>query len=308
MLGLLQANGFLQGLAMRITLYLTDGTLEKRLRTALIKGFERHGEQVAYVPKHKFTPERARKTDLVVFVGVKGRQIFNDCKQVGVPTLMIDKGYFHRDRYLRFSLGDYQPPYFHALNHDSSRLERQLGIKLKPRVQNGKLVLFAGSSDKYCLFHGLGSAHVYAHTVCTRLNELAGSSKTVVYRPKPSWWARHVLGDAKNWIPRNVKFSGPDNTLAGLLPNTHCLVTHGSNSAIEALVHGVPVVLLSDEGISPVRPLCETKLENVLDPYWPSDEERLKIFSNLAHCQFSIDEIAGGIMWTELKQWYGYKQ
>lgn len=292
---------------MKIVLYLSDKKREQSFHSALIQGFTKHGEQVEYVPRGSFKTEGLKPgADIAVFVGVKSRPIYQECRAQGVTTLLIDKGYFRNREYYRFALGDYQPPYLEKMEMPPQRMQH-LGVRLRPR-HSGNYVIYAGSSHKYCTFHGLGDVNDYARQVCANLNAIIKGEKTLIYRPKPSWWAKDTstikrISPDRDNLPANTVFSGPDELLSQLLPDAHCLVTHGSTAALDALAAGVPVLLLSEQGVSPAWYMSEHDMDNVLSPYWPSDAKRERLFANLAYCQFSVSEMASGFAWEHLKPW-----
>lgn len=293
---------------MNITLYMSHSKRETLLSDALTKGFRRHGLKVGRISNSE---EIDPTLDLAVFVGVKSRRLYRSCIQAGVIPLLIDKGYFRNKEYYRASLGGYQPPYLLDMRKPPDRLNK-FGVLLHPRRIGGSRVIFAGSSRKYCDFHELGDVNDYARRVCAELYFKLQGKKRIIYRPKPSWWANHGAYENKldggfYHLPPHTEFSSPNELLSHLLPDAHCLVTHGSNAAVDALIAGVPVILLSKRGVSPVYDLCDHSIENVLSPRWVCNADRLAILSNLAHCQFTPAEMADGTMWSELKQWYGYK-
>lgn len=286
---------------MKITLYLSVKRREQELRSALVSGFTKHGDTVRSKLRREFGIDwQDNESDLVVFCGVKSRKLWNICMANSRKVLLLDKGYFGRADYYRTSVGGYQPPYVAEMAKDNTRLSRLMGIRMHPRRAGGHTVLYAGSSNKYCLFHGLGNVTEYAMEVCGKLNDTLNGAKGVVYRPKPSWW-----GNDDNEIPKLVpprcRLSPPTENFQPLLHFTHCLVTHGSNAAVEALCNGVPVVLTSEAGISPVYDLCEHDMANILKPFWPTDAARQQRMNNLAWCQYSINEIASGYAWENLK-------
>lgn len=294
---------------MRAALLFGNRPRDMMLRDALINGFTVCGVHVDDVKNAELDEIEIPDTDLAVFFGIRCHKLIREAEARGIPIMLIDKGYFNRNLYLRVSLGGYQPPYFDELDYDSSRLTRTLRVTLAPRNhKSNKLVVYAGSSQKYCSYHGLGDATEYATKVCAELEVALQGQKRIWYRPKPSWYKGYLKRENKPpGSPEQAQLDPLSDRLWRVLQNAHCLVTHGSNAAVEALVHGVPVIMLSPPGVSPVRTLCETKIANVLDPYWPSDSDRVRVLSNLAWCQFTLEEIASGFMWNTLKQWYGYK-
>lgn len=291
---------------MKVTLLIGSSRRDEAIRSALVSGFKACGEKVEDIRTDKLDDVTLPDTDLAVFFGLRCMRLFWECERRGIPTLLIDKGYFNRGLYYRVSLGGYQPPYFHELDCDDSRL-RYIGVRLKPRNLGGNLVIYAGSSEQYARFHDIKDVHAYAEQVCDKLVTQLRGRKRVVYRPKPSWWKGREEKDKETPVPDSAAFMDISLKLSNYLKSTYCLVTHGSNAAVEALINGVPVIMLSEPGVNPVLPLCETKLEMVSAPYWPEDTERMKLLSNLAWCQFTTKEIEKGFMWNTIRQWYGYK-
>ena len=287
---------------MNITLYLSVKERERSLREALIKGFERHGDKVRSMLRKEFGTDTAASTDdMAIFVGVKSLRIWKQCMASGRQVMIIDKGYFGRADYSRMSINGFQPPYLDKMGYDSTRLNR-LSVVLKPKSIGGNTVIYAGSSAKYCDFHELGDVTAYAHKVCADLMPHLGDRLRLIYRPKPSWWANEDTDVAKT-VPEGARLSPPTENFAPLLRSAHCVVTHGSNAAIEALAAGVPVLLTSGPGISAVHELCEHSVHNLQRPFWPSEAERQKKMNNLAWCQFNVNEIANGFAWEHLKRW-----
>lgn len=284
-----------------ITLYMSSKRREMMLLDALVAGFKGSGDSVEYCATSDYNGPR-QWTDIACFVGVKSRERYEECRLGGKRTLLIDKSYMDRRESYRFSIDGFQPFYLPKMQETSDRLE-QLGVIIRPlRTHHNSVkstVLFAGSSQKFCDWHGLGDNNKYSVDACARINEALKGQHQLVYRPKPSWWANNK---GAKIVPPNTKFSGVSEQFLHALQNCHCLVTYGSNAAVEALAHGVPVVLLSPKGVSPVYGLSEYKLENILKPFWPRDTARRQVLSNLAWCQFRVPEIESGFAWKNVKR------
>jgi hypothetical protein len=166
--------------------------------------------------------------------------------------------------------------------------------------------MYVGSSEKYCLFHELGSCNDYARKIVTEIKKYWQGP--IIYRPKPSWWAKPKPGEARdNLKDLGVYFSGPGEAAGAYfvkkLRQCKAIVTHGSNGAVEALARGVPTILTSPVGVSPVHHLCSHGINEITNPYWPPAEERMKTLSQLAWCQFSVKEMASGFAWENIKRW-----
>lgn len=297
---------------MKITLYLSheqDGSLKERERffgEVLRKGFERHGDTVAVAATHEFTAPDWQ-SQLAVVIGIKGhsKRIFEEYRRGGRQTMLVDKSYIGRSEYVRLSIGAFQPPYAHLTPRPHDRWKRirdEYRIDVRPKRKGGDFIIYAGSSQKYCDWHGLGDVSEYAAHVCGWASKGSrGIGKIhepmrVLYRPKPSWAAGH---------PEEVKpvtgteFSGPDVRLSKLLHDCYALVTHGSNAAVEAVIAGVPAVVVS-KGACAAESVAELKLGNIREPFFPDDGARLQWLADLCYSQFKPAELTSGLAWEIL--------
>ncbi len=161
-------------------------------------------------------------------------------------------------------------------------------VSLTPPSKSPRLnVLYCGSSQKYCNFHGLGDATVYAENVFSKVREI-GKKIPLVYRPKPSWQnAVEIAG---------TEFSDGGRPLKMELSRARLLITHGSASAVEAVVGGVPAITL---GPCAAQFVSGTHIDNetILDPFFPSDQARWMWLCALAYCQWSEPELRSGEAW-----------
>lgn len=284
---------------MKITLYLSDKGRERELGDALAAGFRKHGDDVETIATQDYTQPKG-DTQVAVMVGVKGqsKRIFEDYRRSARHTLLVDKSYFGRGEYHRLSLDGFQPRYAHLSPRSPERFDR-LGVELKPKRTKGNHVIFAGSSQKYNDWHDLGKASEFAAGICKAINKTFRGSRPVYFRPKPS----HAVGHPDEIVvPMDTIYSPPTESLASRLKDCHALVTHGSNAAIEAIAAGVPAVLVSHEGAAAAWPIAQHGIESggLLEPFFPNDFQRRQVFSDLAWCQFNLDEMRSGFAWETL--------
>ena len=284
---------------MKITLYLSDKDRERNIGGALAEGFAKHGETVQVIPTHEFVrPDW--ETQLAVVIGLKGhsKKIMAAYRRGARHCMLVDKSYFGRTEYLRLSVDGFQPSYLHASPQPDDRWRRirdEFRIEVKPKRAKGSFLIFAGSSQKYCDWHELGDGTEFGAGVCHSINKQTHSTLKLYYRPKPSWAAGH---------PEQVKpildtvFSGPDVKLDKLLPGCQALVTHGSNAAVEAVINGVPAVLVSHEGVCAAWRVADKGVEKVYDPWFPDDGARLQWLADLSYCQFDLGEMKDGTAWA----------
>ncbi len=75
------------------------------------------------------------------------------------------------------------------------------------------------------------------------------------------------------------------------LDDAHCLVTHGSIAAVEAVILGCPVIVAPDSAAALVG---LTDINAIETPIYP---ERQQWLNSLAYCQFSETELIDGTLW-----------
>ncbi len=231
--------------------------------------------------------------DVGCVFGVKGvaRRLLDDYRAAGKGTLFFDKGHTRRRpdgvALWRVSADGFIPlEPFQRVPRPDDRAKAH-GLSPSPR-RIGDCLLFAGASQKHCDFHGLGDCTGYARRVIAEIK--AYTNRPVIYRPKPSW---------RDAVPIDgTEFSRPPILLADELKRCFVLVTYSSNAAVDAVLAGVPAIVLGP-GIA--RPVASRSVADVYDPYWPPDKVRHQWLADLAYCQWTTEEMASGAMWNVLR-------
>lgn len=265
-----------------------------------MRGVIAHGDE-GVIRRLTGEPQVAEDCEVAVMVGVKSRELFWENWDAGVHTVMLDKGYCrHRItgpvrqwEYWRMSVDAHHP------THSLMKIERPsdrwdaLDLEIKPWRRRGKQILFAGSSAKYHEFYALPEPTEYAQRVFRKLRKY--TERTIIYRPKPSW---------KDAVPiSGTLYSKSPETLEMALAGAHCMITHGSNACFEAMLTGIPTLVLGD---AVARPVSTTDITEVEDPKMIPDDERKQWLSNLAYCQFTAHEMESGLAWSIVRpQIYG---
>jgi hypothetical protein len=188
--------------------------------------------------------------------------------------LYADIGYWDRERYYRFSANGWAPQVKRGLPGD--RFAR-LGLEVKPWRRDGRQIVVAGSTGKACRDHGLAYME-WEKGACERL---AGSGLQVVYRPKP----RDPQAKAIPGFPLDQRPIGDALKAAKLW------VTHHSNSALDALIAGVPIHCEMGAASALSSPLGAE----------PNYEDRQDLLNGCAYLQWTLDEMRSGEAWAHLR-------
>lgn len=193
--------------------------------------------------------------------------------------IYADLGYWQRDRYYRITANGWGSESYVKAGLPADRFNA-LGLKIQP-WKSGKEILIAGSSEKSCTQHGFRYMEWEAKTA----QALNGLGYEVVYRPKPTDPnARPLHG-----------FRFDRRPLDQALASAHALVTHHSNTSIDALLAGVPVHCVTGAAAA-----FSVPLDQIAKP--PKLPGREQFLYDVAWLQWTEDEMRSGALWSHLKE------
>ena len=285
---------------MKVGFFASEKPRERLLADAFIRGLAAHGDS-GKVVHLTGEPIVAKGCEVVVMVGVKSRELYQANIKAGIHVVMMDKGYVRHKiggpvriwEYWRTAVDGHHPTRTLMNVPRSIRRASSLGLNLAPWRRRGKHVLIAGSSAKYHHFYGLPDPTEYTLGVVKKIRQ--HTDMEIVYRPKPSWRGAQPI--------HGTTFSGPGDRLDDVLDGCHVLVTHGSNACFEAMLSGVPSVILGD-GIT--LPISTDKVRAVNKPFLAPMADRRQWLANLAYCQWTMHEFESGEAWATIRpQIYG---
>ena len=78
----------------------------------------------------------------------------------------------------------------------------------------------------------------------------------------------------------------------------YAVITHTSNSALEANFYGIPTITL---GEAIVNPVSSTNISDINNIYRATAEEKNSLGRSLSYFQWKLKEIKEGLMWIHLK-------
>ena len=278
---------------MKVRFWASDKARERLLAEAFLIGVKHHGDEGEMRSLgQEFTPD----CDVAVMVGVKSRDLYRLHTRAGIQVVYMDKGYDRHSRdddirgweYWRTAVNGHQPTAKFRPNYPADRLA-ELGWTFKPWQKRGGHILIAGSSAKYHAFYDIREPTAWAAKLVRSLR--MQTAHEIVYRPKPSW---------KDAVPINgTKFSDRSESIADALKGAHCLITHGSNACFEAMLMGVPSIIL---GEAVMKPISSQTLDDIEKPHRASDDERDAVLRFLAYQQWTMAEMADGIAWPNIRR------
>lgn len=238
-------------------------------RGAVALGFSITGMQVAdtivtWGPRPEFLP------------------IYDDFLARGKRVLCMDFGYWGKHpghEYYKITINGIHPP--PPALRETLPPERYLALQppaIMPWREGGKHILIAGMGLKGCIAYRMGHLAWDRQAVET----LRRSSKRELwYRKKPSFKGNVVMPGAR-LVDAKIPISEQMKT-------AYAVVTHHGASALQALAMGIPVFVHT--GI--FTALAEQDLTRIEQPKHPDNREQF--FWNLAHWQWTKEEIAAGL-------------
>lgn len=267
---------------------------EKPVEDQIAQAVARGAPQGVTVDVTRMTKYVDPAYDAACVVGVKSLPLVEQLRAAGKPWIYFDKAY-NRDwpRWWRVSVCGHQPTdYLAAMECPGDRARAQGWEFSRWReVTPAGPVLFAGASLKYHRFCGLGDPTSYARDVVSGIK--AQTRRPVIYRPKPSWSAAEPVEGARFSWQKSKQPEGIARDLRG----AHALVTHGSAAVLDAVLAGVPTVVL---GHAVTRPISSTSLAEVDDPRLADAGEVRQLLANLAYCQWTVEEFGAGMAWPHI--------
>lgn len=147
---------------------------------------------------------------------------------------------------------------------------------LAPWSRSGRHIVIAEPSETYQRFHGIEG---WTERTLATLRSL--TDRPIVVRDK-------------EMQRRGIDGMPGGRRLREDLAGAHCLVTHGSNAAVEAVIMGCPVYVHEDSTAALVG---LTDLNQIETPIYPDREQWCR---SLAYSQWSEREMIDGTLWRHL--------
>jgi len=251
-------------------------------------GLKKIGERVRLIECRNFKKVEA---DYAVHYGFADRlrEVYNNYKEKST-VVYLDLGYWQRRIRTRYDghykvvvNGRHPTDYFQNHRHDDSRLTH-LGVQIEDWREGGDSIIIAGLSEKAARAEGLDHQAWERQAYATLKRH---TDRPIIYRPKPNCSRSRPIKGA---------LYDKRSTPAELFKKAHAVVARHSNMAVEALCAGVPVFV--EAGVA--LPMARTNLVRIEHPHYPKG--RRQWASDIAWCQFRLDELKSGLPFVHLKE------
>lgn len=247
----------------------------KVVANAMAAGIRAFGDEAEVLQADQGAP---KGFDVGVMYGWKRREQLKRFEQF----VYADLGYWCRDTHYRLTVGGWGPERYVHAGLPADRLA-SFGVDVKPWGAAGVDVLLIGAQDKSMQQHGFR----YMEWERAMARELLKRGCRVVYRPKPTDPQR---------VPMHVDgVLYDDGPLHRALDGAACVVMHHSNTALDALAHGVPVYCEIGVGAA-----FSVALDEIKNP--PLRQGREQFLADAAWLQWSVAEMKSGAAWAHLRE------
>lgn len=246
------------------------------------EGLKRHGYSFSVRNNRDYTP-----TDLAVIWGHRQHEIQKGQRSRGLDYLVMERGYIG-DRFKYTSMG------YNGLNgkaehhaqdmpHDRWQVHRHL---LKP-WHDGNYVLIMGqvAGDASIAHTDIIGWYKRTYETC---KFVFGDDMPIYFRPHP---CSRVMAPE---LPHLRVLAGD---LKESLSRAHCAVVYNSNSGVDAVLAGTPIIAC-DRGTM-AWPMARHTFGTVMNK-----PDREQWAADVCYCQWRDDEIEDGTAWDHLKVRY----
>lgn len=232
------------------------------------------------IVRHDPAPMANLTADVVPVVGCHPEltDLILSWRKAGRPWVYWDRGYFRRwfatdtpkparieDSYYRFHINGFQ---LRKVAPVSDERWNALSLQPRPWAKNGGHIVIAAPPKAYVKFHRIDGWLEETLDTLARITK-----RQLVIRHKEQVLTRPLRDD---------------------LDGAHCLVTHGSIAAVEAVYYGCPAFVHPDSAASLVG---RTDLKQIETPVYP---ERQAWLNALAASQFNEHELTDGSLWRRI--------
>jgi hypothetical protein len=263
---------------MRFRLYREYGALNsKPVFDAFEQGLKSLGHEIVNTPDG---------IPVIWSVLWNGRMAHNEkIYQIHSPVIIIEVGNLHRGKTWRVSL-DHINSLGKFGNHEDLDSDRpkKLGVSLDAIKENRRPeIMIATQHQRSLQWKGQPSMIEWVHSTVNQIRQY--SDRKIIVRPHPRSTISLNISGVEVETPRQIAGTYDDFDIDY---NCHCVVNYNSGPAVQAAIHGTPVICDTSSLAGEISGKIED-IENIKLP------DRENWFLKLCHTEWTVGEIAQGI-------------
>lgn len=279
---------------MRVTIYYPNSDAMPIVE-ALRAGFLTRGDEVHRYETSDFK-EVSSWTHMAVVIGLSraNAKINKAHLRAGKHVLLVDQGYIAPKHTWRFALDGFQSRFLHKKDTQKSMTKVENLLKMSgqqihpaPNFQGRSKGVYLGMDQEYSDWHRLGVNHEYDSANIREI--IAATPKLCGLR-----WLPGFPEETQVYMPRRTDLLKSTEDVFKTIQSARVVISHGHRGLVQALLAGVPVGVLSAKEINPVWDIAEKSFSRMFLTPHMNEELRMRTLMNIAHNEFTIEEIASG--------------
>jgi hypothetical protein len=220
------------------------------------------------------------------------KAILDSAQAQSKPVIVLEVGGIIRGTTWKVGLNGINKDAFFVKNADSSRAN-SLGLMLTPWRTQGDHILVCGQHDRSLQWQNMPNMSQWFIETIKEVRKY--SNRKIVIRPHPRCPISSVETQFKNVIKQlPAKRPGTYDDYDIRFTNAHAVISWSSNPGIRAAINGYPVFT---GPISLAYPVANHNLADIEIPQLP---ERQQWLNDLAHTEWTIQEISQGLPLAQL--------
>jgi hypothetical protein len=235
-----------------------------------------------------------KTSDINIHFGVKSRfkkntnfreLLMNNYKY----NIIIEQGFLNRKKYQSIGINGFSGlSKIKPTNSPGDRFDK-LNINVKDIViNNDGYILFCGQLPWDSQVQDI-NYNQYLNNIFNKLKKL--TSRKIKFRFHPLYKDNHKSRKHKINIPEDIEIDQNIN-LIDSIKESFCVISYNSNSLVDSLLEGIPVITLSK--VSIIYDITENDINNINNMYIPSKDIILQKLYDISYLQYTLDEFRDG--------------
>jgi len=239
----------------------------------------------------------------ILFAGrmAGNKKVYEHFRSQGKPVIVIEVGSLSRNNTWRVGLNHINrlatfptpdPKYLRWKNYEKTR-------PIMPWKNDGEFIVIATQRPDSMQWNGMPTIEQWIEETVEKVRKY--TNRPIVIRPHPrdsitDWdFVNSKIPGMYYSIPEKVKGTYDEMNFMEILDRAHIVINHCSNPAVDAIIHGVPVIVGEESFCYDLT----TTYENIENPNKPDRTEWCEM---MAYTEWSEPEIASGMPWQYLKK------
>jgi hypothetical protein len=217
------------------------------------------------------------------------QEVYTSFRQQGRPVIVAEVGMIQRGQTWKIGVNGTGISSYNFDNLIANRADR-LNLKLQP-WRNGSNIVIAMQRQDSEQWHGLPPVNQWLESTVAEIRK--HSDRPIVIRPHPRSGCNIPSGCLID-RPQFNAGSYDDFDFDRVLESAHCVVNWNSGPGSQAVIAGVPAFVGPSSLASPIANWDLSQIEN------PSRSERSVWLEQLAHTEWTVEEIRSGLPFKRL--------